>query len=181
MNEPQEAITFEAVATARKQSGFNARKPRPGEFFRVHPEDSFRRRVATYTEPGDAMDLPVYWVAKPVQALLPVKHQLLQLTANRDGGNFLWLIPLHVEGETDGQTRLIDSRLAAWKAAHDTWVKMDWNNGTRSYDFVYAVADLGKPHWTDLTLAQAIALAFPGNRVISSPDHPMVLRALGRA
>ena len=67
--------------------------------------------------------------------------------------------------------------LAGAEEAKTTWVRLEANTVSKTYDVYRALGDLGDPAWPDMTLQEMVDLAFGGDRTISDPDHP-VLREL---
>ena len=87
---------------------------------------------------------------------------------------FLWTakLPTSNQGATWSW-----SALAGAEEAKTTWVRLEANTVSKTYDVYRVLGDLGDTAWPDMTLQEMVDLAFGGDRTISDPDHP-VLREL---
>jgi len=61
--------------------------------------------------------------------------------------------------------------------AKTCWVKMAGKRDLGAYEMFKARGDLGEPDWPDKSLSELLRLAFKGDRLIDSLNHP-VLREL---
>jgi hypothetical protein len=154
-----------------------ARKPGKDEWFRVCPDQGYMLPSAcTYERSADAgretyLVMPAYRQAFGSLA----KSSRVFTCVNRYGDYFLWAAKLPVSG--GGANSYYDSALAAAAEAMHLWVRMESNQRTRVYDRYVAHGDLGEPKWPDQPFRDLLALAFPGDRLVNSYDHP-VLREL---
>ena len=131
---------------------------KPRNFFRVHPEPSFRRRTEIYAhKPEGSIDTEFYILGPAMRGRLEEARPCILATClYRDGSPRLWPLMLPRDGERDN-----DAWSSARKAARDAigkWVRLIWSK--RSYktrDALHGYApepDWGKlPPFNDLVLA----------------------------
>jgi hypothetical protein len=62
--------------------------------------------------------------------------------------------------------------------AKSVWIRITANNDLGGYEVFEATAKLPEPTWPDLSFDDLLAIAFRG-RIITDPDHPVVLEMLG--
>jgi hypothetical protein len=159
-------VTHEVLSVA-------VRKPRRSEFFRVHPTMHLDAYVLEYRE-GDTPPVTYLVTARYRAALLAeLSHVRLFCCISKVGAQFIW--PARIPGESRFAGRWHETAMLAAEKASISWVRMFSNNG--AYDIHLAQGDLGAPNWPDRDLRGWLALAFRGDGLIDSPDHP-VLRAL---
>jgi hypothetical protein len=89
---------------------------------------------------------------------------------------FLWPAKLPTPDSSIGR-RWSESALEIADFAKTQWVKMVGKRDLGAYELFKARGDLGDPVWPDKTLSDLLRLAFKGDRLINSLDHP-VLREL---
>jgi hypothetical protein len=58
------------------------------------------------------------------------------------------------------------------------WVRVMAKQSLGAYDVLQATGVLSEPDWPELSLAELLRIA-ARNRVIDSPDHPILLRLRG--
>lgn len=103
---------------------------------------------------------------------------VLHLAIDRQGVVFLWPTRLP---RADG--RLDDwSRTAAEAAlmAEELWISLRSNMSLGAYEVFEATGNIPDPDWPDLTMEQAIKIAFR-ERFIDSMSHPVVRRLRGES
>ena len=144
---------------------------KPKDFFRVHPDPSYRRRCYVYTLKieGQVEEFH-YIVAEPMRDLVPeAKLCLVTTCIYRNGTLRLWLLKLPKEGEKD-QMAWSTARAAA-RDALTKWTKIVWvgsKYNTRSAVEGYAPdPDVSKiPPFERL-----VELAFGAHGVIRDETH----------
>jgi len=134
------------------------RKPRRGEFFRVHPDEKWSFVVYTVE-----VDREFYVVGPDIADVLSSLVRPTQLHAAIDRTDNSW----H------------ESRAQAVERAKTAWVRMDSNMQASSYDIYVAMAELAEPIWPDIAAQELFEVAFRG-RVISDETHPIVQAHLGK-
>jgi hypothetical protein len=155
---------------------------KPKDFFRVHPDPTYRQRCYIYTHKIEGqIEERHYIVAEPMRDKVPeAKLCLLATCIYRDGNVRLWPLKLPQEGGKD-QLAWSTARAAA-KNALTVWTKLIWKGGkyeTRNAREGYAP----NPDLTKIPpYARLIALAFGSHGVIRDETHPVYLdQILGAA
>jgi hypothetical protein len=146
---------------------------KPKDFFRVHPDPSYRRRCYVYTLKIEGqVEEHNYIVAEPMRDMVPeAKLCLVTTCIYRNGTLRLWLLKLPREGEKD-QMAWSTARVAA-RDALTKWTKIVWVGSkydTRSALEGYAPdPDVSKiPPFERL-----VELAFGTHGVIRDESHPV--------
>jgi hypothetical protein len=154
---------------------------KPKDFFRVHPDPTYRRMAEIYVhKTEDDMDEQVYIIDKPMQGVLVEARRCTLVTViYRDGSPRLWPLKLPRDGERDNPA-WESARIAA-KTAMTKWIKLFWNKGayiTREARPGYAP----EPDYSKLpTFDELVRLGFGNSSVIRGEDHPIVLDLYGAA
>ena len=147
-------------------------KPNRQTFFRVHPE---WKAVYPILEHKVGMKSEFYIVAPQAATEIEdeVHPRLLVPVITRDGRLFIW--PLRV-GNGERLDNAASSSLAAMQVAKKQWIKLVW----RGHSFVTLAAKKGlpSPEWPEIGFDEMLDLAFK-DRVIVSPDHPVIKALLG--
>ncbi|HJZ53633.1 MAG TPA: hypothetical protein VKE74_01665 [Gemmataceae bacterium] len=154
------------------------RKPSKEQFIRVHPDPAFRCTGGLIELKDD--DSESYWVDPslwPYLADEPTFGRRLVVTAvTRQGAVFLW--GLRLPG-TDGKTPdWVTIPLEAAKAAESRWVKLFWDQSQRRHRIKVSEHLADEPQWPTQTFPELLRLAFK-DRVITTPDHPVLKRLRG--
>jgi hypothetical protein len=152
---------------------------RPGghDFFRVHPDPAFRLDVPVIELKEDR---EVYLVASEMLAGLrgSVKAKTLFTTISRQGVLRLWPVALP---EADGRrNEWVRSALDGADHAMKRWIRLNSNRALGTYEIFEAQGRLTEPEWPDLTFREMLKVAFR-DRIIDTPDHPVVQRLRGLA
>ena len=152
---------------------------KPRDFFRTHPDASYRRRAEIYIhKPEGAIDEQSYIIAPSMQERIAEARPCTLVTViYRDGSPRLWPIKFPKDGERDNDA-WVTARAAA-KAGIDRWVKLIWVRRayqTRDALEGYAPApDFSKlPPFTEL-----VKLAFGEHGVIRNTAHPIYRELFG--
>jgi hypothetical protein len=149
------------------------RKPKPREYFRVHPDPNFSGPMWLFEHEVD-MDVETYVVSKQVRPLIAEEIKLMQVftAVNKLGAVFLWAV--QIPTDCDKRVRQIaEAKLRAAEEAKSKWVSMRWSGPHGAHLTKVAQGDLGEPVWGAEDFQQLIRTAFDG-RVIDSVDHEIV-------
>jgi hypothetical protein len=122
---------------------------------------------------------PSLWSRLVLPREATFKRKVFYLAVTMQGRIFLWHIKM-----PDDDTKAIDrwSRkpLQAAQQALEKWTRLTWNEETKEHDVHEPPPDvvLPGPHWPDLSMADAMRLAFKDKR-IDSWDHPKLRQLRG--
>jgi hypothetical protein len=169
--------TLETIAVEKITLAVPVRRPGRNEFFRVHPDP--KMAIDWFVlERDDDMDREVYWVTEEYRGDLldELKPVRIFTCINKRGTVFLWPARLPGADNRLGR-RWHESALEIADQAKKSWVKMQGKRDLGAYELYRAKGDLGDPEWPDKQLSDLLRLAFKGDLLISSLDHP-VLREL---
>jgi hypothetical protein len=153
------------------------RKPSKEEWFQVNPSPGYTLDTLML-ELKDSRECyliaPVLWNELATEPT--VSPRRLHVALNRDGTLFVW--PLRLPRADGRRDRWAESALEAAEAAKHDWVRLQADMGLGAYIFYTPIGELPPPQWPDMTLAQALKLAFRNN-FIDSRDHLMLRRLRG--
>jgi hypothetical protein len=157
------------------------RKPKPTEFFRVHPSPAMARPAYVFTDRED-IGAPTFFVmpeARPYIAdhLRPV---LLVVCTNRQATPFLWPIAIPDPNTNNGrQNKWGSSALEAMETAKKKWTKITAGPGYYRI-FVAENDQLPEPVWLEgKSFGEIVGIAFKED-LIDGPSHPVVQRLRGQ-
>jgi hypothetical protein len=171
------SASLESIAVEKVTLTIPVRRPGRNEFFRTHPGRDMT--VDWFVlERHDDMDREVYWVTEEFRCDLldELKPVRIFTCINKRGTEFLWPARLPGADNRLGR-RWHESALEIAEQAKSLWVKMQGVRDLGAYEMYRARGDLGDPQWSGKTLSEMLRLAFKGDLLISSIDHP-VLREL---
>ena len=147
------------------------------EFFQLHPGPDYRVSTGFYNRKLGAKSIggDNYLVLPQVShvfkdgGLVPVQ---LRLAVNNFGSPFLWGMKMHA---ADGVQRPYNIAMAdiADRAEHE-WIKIVWSVAEGAHRIIPAPDLHEDPQWPPLSMTEMLSLAFPGERLIASVDHPVV-------
>jgi hypothetical protein len=155
------------------------RKPKPTEFFRVHPDPAMARAAYVFID-REEIGGETYFVMPEARQYIAehLRPVLLVLCVNRQDVPILWPISLPDPNVNNGrQNRWGASALEAMKIAKDRWVKMTAGNGAYRV-FIAENADLPVPHWPKRSFIELLGVAFK-ETIIADQAHPIVRRLRG--
>ena len=153
------------------------RKPPRQAFVRVHPGEEWRypTLLLNLKEERETYLVHPSLTAELGQELTPT---VLHLAIDRLGVVFLWPTRLPAsDGRLDEWSR---TAAEAAELAEGRWISLRANMSLGAYEVFEATGNIPDPEWPDLTLEQAIRIAFK-DRFIDSPSHPVVRRLRGEA
>ena len=167
----------ESLGVKRLITRVPVRKPLKTEFFRVRAGEAwrFQTMILELKEEGETFLLaPAVWDAVPELLRPAMLHTAI------DRRNNVFLIPVPLPGP-DGRRNPWHQSLAEVVAmAENKWVRSVANKAVGGYDMLVADANLAEPEWPDTSFQELVQIAFR-ERLIQSPDHPVVTQLLGRS
>ncbi|WP_291321504.1 hypothetical protein [Desulfonatronospira sp.] len=167
---------FNSLAGVKKMiTTVPVRKPNRQDFVRVHPSDDWQLQTAILELKEDREH---YLVLKDMWDEIPgeITPKLLLTAINRQGVVFIW--PVRLPGEDGRLDNWNHSALEAAEHAKKKWVRVAANMSLGAYDVFEAVGELPEPLWPETTFKDLLITAFK-DRVIDSPDHPVLKRLAG--
>ena len=150
-------------------------KPSRDRFFRVH-ESSDWVYPAWFLENEATSES--FILSEEVASILSGLVRPVELYTAIDRQNNVFFIPVPLPGPNGVRNPWHESRLQAVMRAMSVWLRITANNGLGGYDIFEVTAKLPDPIWPDLQMEDLLAIAFRG-RIITDPDHPVVLEMLG--
>jgi hypothetical protein len=159
-------------------TGIRVGKPDKQSFFRTNPHPAFAM-VAPVLELKAERE--TYLVVPAVAATLPpadVKMSELRLCQTRQGGLFLWPVPVMAEDARQRNEWHVSAR-QVMAASQTKWVRMTADMSSGRYNMAVA-AITAEPLWPeDMSMRDLLELAFGTERLITNPSHHVVRRLLG--
>jgi hypothetical protein len=168
------------LKVTRKTVTVNVAVKRPANnvYFRCNPRPEMSIDASIVVGDGGSDDF--YFVTPFMlnhHTMLPRLRKVTIATVYTWPGGAISLWPVPMVEET---------RIACWKSARAAyelsktrWVQLCWNADLRDYDVVTAEGINTEPSWpVDKSLRDLLRLGF-ADKVISSPEHPYVLRLRG--
>lgn len=152
------------------------RRPNGQEFFRVHPDETWRLDTALIEIKADR---EAYLVAPEVWPLFPNECKPRTLYTTIDRRNVVTLWPV---GLPDERGRTNDWHLSAHEAAQfatEKWVRLSPDMGLGAYRIELAVGEFPEPTWPiDTTFSDLLQIGFKG-KMIEDLGHPVLRRLRG--
>ena len=156
------------------------RKPSKETFFRVHPGAEYRVNGGLIELKEEDSDY--YWVDPalwPQLAEEPTFSRRQVVTCvNLQGCPFLW--GCRLPGPDGKVASWVSVPLEAAKAAETHWTKLYRDQSQRRHRIRVSDGLTAEPVFPDLTLPEMLRLAFR-DRVISTPDHPVLKKLWGKS
>ena len=152
---------------------------KPRDYFRVHPDKTFRRKTEIYVHKSEDEINKQYYIIDPAMRgkIIEARICILVTCIYRDGRPRLWPIPFPREGEKDNSA-WSTARKAA-RAALEKWVKLVWVK--KSYQTREALPGYAPdPDWSKLpTYNDMVKLAVGAHGIIRDTNHPMYRELVG--
>ena len=152
---------------------------KPRNFFRAHPDKSFRRKTEIYVhKPEDAIEEQYYIIAPTMRGqIVEARPCVIVPCIYRDGSPRLWPIMFPRSGEKDNEAW--KTARAAVRAALEKWVKLVWVG--RSYQTRDAQPGYApNPEWNKLpSFNEMVKLAVGADGIIRDKSHPIYLHLTG--
>jgi hypothetical protein len=154
------------------------RRPGRQDFVRVHPEPAYRLSPAAIIELKE--DRETYLVRPEIAAELPGEFSVATLftTINRQGVLHLW--PVKLPGPDGKHNEWHRSAAEAAERAMSRWVRVTANMSLGAYEIFEAIGGIPAPEWPEVSFPEVLKVAFR-DRVVDSPDHPLIGRLRGAA
>jgi hypothetical protein len=167
----------ETVGVKKLLTTIPVRRPNPQDFIRVHADPAYREAFPAI-ELKDEREL--YVVNRNMQAELSTEcvSATLFTTINRQGVVSLW--PVRLPGPDGKTNEWWRSAREAAELAMAKWVRIKANMSLGAYEIFSAASVIQDPTWPELPFNELLRIAFR-DRIISSPDHPVVKRLRGLA
>jgi len=152
---------------------------KPRDFFRMHPDPTYRRRVEIYRHKAEnAIEEEYFVLDRNMQGILEeAAPYTLVVCIYRDGTPRLWPLRLAKDGERDNEA-WTTARSAA-RASLDKWVKLLWVGRS----FVTRDAKVGyapDPAWEKLPPFEELLIkAFGPNGIIRDTSHSVYRNLIG--
>jgi hypothetical protein len=154
------------------------RKPQRLEFFRCHPDRAMSLAVTIFVDRNEEDE--VYFVAPAMRGELAedLKPVLLQLCINRKGVLFIWPLTIPSDENPLGRSWHESARKAA-EIGKGCWIRIAADKSLGGYRVRQAEGALSEPEWpTDKSFSDLLTIAF-ADRIIMTPEHPVVRRVRG--
>lgn len=148
-------------------------KPNRQQFFRIHPDQSYRLQTAVIELQSEG---ELYLVEPALRDDLANEIIAVELFTGIDRSDALFLLPVKLPDSTGRHNEWHRSLYEAASRAMSHWVRVVANRSLGAYEIFESSADLPDPVWPDVTFAELLRIAFR-DRYIASRDHP-VLRQL---
>ena len=152
---------------------------KPRDFFRVHPDPSYRRRTEIYAHKVEGQIDTAYYILGPEMRgrLEEARPCVLVTCIYRDGSPRLWPVIFPRENEKDN-TAWSTARAAA-RVAIDKWVRLVWSK--RSYLTRDALPGYAPdPDWGKLpAFNELVKAAFGPHGIIQDTTHPIYRELMG--
>jgi hypothetical protein len=164
------------VSTTKQLLAVRARKPKPQEFIRVHPEPAMSIIINGYHDDDEREH---YLVLPGIEDLIKrfVRPAQIVVCVNRQGSVFLWPVPLPSNDRRSNNAWTTSAR-AGMELAKKDWISLRSDMDSGCYEADLAQGKLPEPIWPDKTLGELLRLAY-GKKIIDSPNHPKVRDLLG--
>jgi hypothetical protein len=152
---------------------------KPKAFFRVHPDQAYRRRCEVFVHKNEGqIEETNYIVGPEMRGLIGEARPCTIVTCiYRDGTVRLWPIRFPREGEHDNDAWI--SARAAAKVALEKWIRIVWVR--RSYEWRYAAPGYAPdPNYAALPpFDTLVRLGFGVNGIIRGKVHPIYCELMG--
>jgi hypothetical protein len=152
---------------------------RPRDFFRVHPDRTYRRKTEMYVHKSEDEIEKQHFIVDPAMRgrIAEARICILVTCIYRDGRPRLWPIPFPREGEKDNSAWV--SGRAAARVAIDKWIKLLW--AKKSYQTREALPGYApEPDWSKLPPFNDLArLAVGEHGIIRDTNHPIYRELMG--
>jgi hypothetical protein len=152
---------------------------KPRDFFRVHPDKTFRRKTEIYVRKSEDEINKQYYIIDPAMRgrIIEARICILVTCIYRDGRPRLWPIPFPREGEKDNSAW--SSARAAARVAIDEWIRLVWTK--KSYQWRKALPGYApNPDWSKLPpYNDMVKLAVGAHGIIRDTNDPIYRELMG--
>ena len=166
---------LESTSVKKLLTTVPVRKPNAQDFVRVHPSPQYRE-VLALLELKEDRDIYIVNLNAVPELQGECFIATLFTAISRTGVLFMW--PVRVPA-VDGRTNDWHSSAAtAAQHAMTRWVRVKANMSLRAYEIFEAESAIPDPIWPELSFEVIYRIAFK-DRLITSPDHPVIKRLRG--
>jgi hypothetical protein len=152
------------------------RKPHPQDFVRVRPDPDWRLTPVGILELKEDREVYLVRPLMTVELGNEAATATLFTAITRQGTLFLWPVKLpRPDGRKDEWNRSLHEGA---ELAMGSWLRVRANMNLGAYEFMTALNGLPDPVWPQLTFQEVLRIAFR-DRIIDTPDHPVVKRLRG--
>ncbi len=165
-----------SVGVRRLLTTLPVRKPNNEAFVRTHPSKDYQ----LFTTVLELKRSQEFYLVDPamrdhLSRETTCGPRLLITSIERDGTLFVWPLKLP---DADTSHLWYSSALEAADMAAKEWTRVQSNKTLEAYEFHPAEGSIPEPTWPEMKFSDLLAVAFK-DRVITSPDHPVLLRLRG--
>lgn len=157
-------------------------KPSKQTFFRVRDGDEYTATVGIlkHEEEGKIgkrtyLVLPQMFEDDVLEDVLT--YAQIFLCQTKQGAYHLWSVSLPKDGADMSEWSA--TALEHIEVAKTRWIRIGRNKESNGYARTEAETPFPDPTWEDLPLTEFMRIAFKGEGVIASPDHPVVRKLRG--
>jgi hypothetical protein len=153
-------------------------RPKPEAYVRCHPGEGFTQMPVALVEWGKPRK--TYWLTPEMAALVEGKYTEVALftTIDLQDDIVIWPVKLNKPGRNPSDFNT--SALLVAEEAKTRWLSVIC--GAKNYTGEEPKAHFPPPNWPELTPDQLFFdIAFPGDRVVRSVNHPVMQSLLGYA
>jgi hypothetical protein len=152
------------------------RRPNPQDWIRVHPDPNYRLSPAGIIELKEERE--AYLVAPSMAEELQGEYAAATLFTGitRQGVLFLW--PIKLPGSDGKHNPWHQSAAETAERGMTRWVRMKSNMHLGAYETFEATGNWPEPEWYNASFQEILTIAFR-NRIVDTPDHPVVRRLKG--
>jgi hypothetical protein len=171
---------FQEQLRARTTPNVRAKKPRPADFFRIHPDYELNCYAIELKDEQDEFYLVSDQIAEMLtggdEPELTVTYRKLLLYLTRQNVVGIWAIKTEdLSGKLDSYSV---SALECAQTAKHTWIRIVADRHCSRYRMTQAMSDFGEPRWPNESFEKLIDLAYKG-KLIEGYDHPVLLNLRG--
>ncbi len=153
-------------------------KPVKMSYFRVRPGPEYTRNVCIWEDKSD-MDTTRYVVPPHFAPILGAQVKLVQLRLAVDRAGNPRLVPITLPADDGTWNSWPQSLSLAMDYAEKSWIRLESNRSTGTYDIFEAQSELGEPIFPDASFDELFQVAFRG-KLIADESHPVVQALQGR-
>ena len=150
-------------------------KPKPQDFVRVHPDETYRADLAII-ELAEDRESCLVTPNTAIDLQNEIRVKTLFTAINRQNVVFLWPVPV-----ASADVRILEwhrSLREGAEMAMARWVRVQANRNLAAYEVSEAAGAIPEPTWPDFSFRELLKIAFR-DRFVDRLDHPVVRRLRG--